>query len=70
MDDFWVGRLNDNRIKGLLREVEEALEDCNDPDLLHKLIGSFRLGFANLAARRERELRTSMRTDGVKHENP
>lgn len=42
-DSFPVGRIKDNRLKGLLRELEEALQDTEDPELLRKLGQSLRL---------------------------
>ncbi len=56
-DDFWVARFKDNRVRGLLNELREAIADSQDPETLHKLRGSLGVGFANFAAIRERELR-------------
>lgn len=56
-DDFWLTRIRDNRVRGLLAELAEAISECDDPDLLHLLKGSLKLGLANQAALREDELR-------------
>ena len=56
-DDFWVARFRDNRVRGLLNELREAIAECEDPETLHKLRGSLGVGMANFAATRERELR-------------
>ena len=56
-DDFWLTRIRDNRVRGLLAELAEAIRDCDDPDLLHLLKGWLKLGLANQAALREDELR-------------
>ena len=58
-DDFWLTRIRDNRVRGLLSELAEAINDCDDPDLLHLLKGSLRLGLANHAALKEDELRNA-----------
>lgn len=33
---FPVALTRDNRIRGLLQEMREALEDCDDPDALRR----------------------------------
>lgn len=40
---FPVERIRDNRAKGLLREVAEAIADCDDPEQLRKLGQSLRM---------------------------
>lgn len=60
-DDFWLTRIRDNRVRGLLAELAEAINDCDDPDVLHLLKGSLKLGLANHAALREDELRNAQR---------
>lgn len=57
MDRFWIDRINDNRLRGLASELADAIEDCDDPDLLNVLKSSLRLGLANAAALREGEIR-------------
>jgi hypothetical protein len=56
-DDFWIAHINDNRIRGLLGELSEAIADCEDPDTINRLRSSLGKGFTNFAASRERELR-------------
>ena len=58
-DDFWLTRLHDNRVRGLVSELSEAIAESDDLDLLHKLAGTLRLGLANMAANREQELRNA-----------
>lgn len=57
MDEFWNARIKDNRLQGLLRELAEAIADCDDPDTLNAVRTSLKLGHANHAAHREQELR-------------
>jgi hypothetical protein len=61
-DDFWIARIRDNRVRGLVAELAEAINDCEDPDLLHLLRGSLRLGLANHAALREDAIRNAKPT--------
>ncbi len=56
-NDFWLTRIHDNRMRGLLSELAEAIQDSDDPDVLHIVASSLRLGLVNLASRRESELR-------------
>jgi hypothetical protein len=56
-DDFWLTRIRDNRVRGLVSELADAIADCDDADLLHLLKGTLRLGLANQAALREDEIR-------------
>jgi hypothetical protein len=30
--DFWVDRIKDNRLRGLLREISEAIEETDDAE--------------------------------------
>ena len=60
-DNFWVARLRDNRIKGLASELSDAIADCDDPDLLHQLRTTLRVGLATQAALREDEIRDADR---------
>ena len=57
IDDFWLTRIRDNRMRGLLSELAEAIQDSDNPDALHLVASSLRLGLVNLASRRESELR-------------
>jgi hypothetical protein len=61
-DDFWLTRIRDNRMRGLLAELADAINDCEDAELLHLLKGSLRLGLANAAALKEDELRNARPT--------
>lgn len=56
-DDFWLTRIRDNRVRGLLNELREAIVECEDAELVYKLRSTLGIGFTNFAARRERELR-------------
>lgn len=56
-DDFWLTRIRDNRVRGLVSELAEAIQQTDDPDLLHLLRGTLRLGLVNLAGNREQEIR-------------
>lgn len=56
-DDFWLTRIRDNRMRGLLSELAEAIQDSDSPEALHCVASSLRLGLVNLATRREQELR-------------
>lgn len=60
-DDFWLTRIRDNRVRGLVAELADAIQAADDPDLLHLLAGSLRLGLVNLATHREREIRDADR---------
>lgn len=40
---FPVERVKDNRLKGLLRELQEALLETDDPELLRKVGQSLRM---------------------------
>lgn len=59
--DFWAGSLGDNRLSGLMSELWDAIEDCDDPDRLYALHRRLTLGIVNHAKRRESELRTVRR---------
>jgi hypothetical protein len=54
---FWAASLGDNRLSGLMTELWEAIEDCDDPDRLYRLHRRLTLGVVNHAKRREYELR-------------
>lgn len=56
-DDFWLTRIQDNRMRGLLSELAEAIQESENPDTLHLVASSLRLGLVNLACRRENEIR-------------
>lgn len=56
-DDFWLTRIQDNRMRGLLSELAEAIQDSENPDALNVVASSLRLGLVNLARNREQELR-------------
>lgn len=58
-DDFWITRITDNRVRGILGDLRDAIADCEDPELMHRLRSTLGLGFTNFAATRERELRAS-----------
>lgn len=55
--DFWTAGLGDNRLSGLLTELWEAIEDCDDPDRLWRFHRRLTLGVVNHAKSRESELR-------------
>lgn len=59
--DFWAGSLGDNRLSGLMSELWDAIDDCDDPDRLYKLHRRLTLGIINHAKRREYELRKMRR---------
>jgi hypothetical protein len=40
---FPVERITDNRLKGLLREVLDALEDCDNPETLRAVGQSLKM---------------------------
>jgi hypothetical protein len=44
-DPLWfaVQRLHDNRMHGLVREVAEFIDDCDDPEELRKIGQSLKL---------------------------
>lgn len=60
-DDYWLTRIKDNRLRGLMAELAEAINDCDSADLAYLVKGSLRLGLLNLAARKEQELRDAER---------
>jgi hypothetical protein len=55
--EFWAASLGDNRLSGLLSDLWDAIEDCEDPDRLYRLHRRLTLGVVNHAKRRERTLR-------------
>ena len=55
-DDFWLTRIHDNRMRGLLSELAEAIQDSDSPDLLHSVASSLQLGLVNLAKHRKQKL--------------
>ncbi len=55
--DFWAGSLGDNRLSGLVSELWDAIDDCDDPDRLYALHRRLTLGIVNHAKRRENQLR-------------
>lgn len=55
--EFWTSPLGDNRLSGLLAELWQAIDDCDDPDRLYRLHRRLTLGVANYARRREKDLR-------------
>ena len=55
---FWAADLGDNRISGLLSELWDAIEDCEDADRLYTLHRRLTLGFVNHAKRKEGILRS------------
>ena len=58
--DWWITRIPDNRVRGLLGELAEAIADCDDPEILYRLRSSLSIGMTNFASRRERELRSKL----------
>jgi hypothetical protein len=60
-DDYWITRIWDNRVRGLVAELSEAIADCEDADLLHSLRATLRLGLINQASSREESLRNANR---------
>lgn len=55
--DFWAASLGDNRISGLISELWDAINDCDDPDRLNRLHRRLTLGLVNHAKQREALLR-------------
>jgi hypothetical protein len=56
--EFWAASLGDNRLSGLISELWDAIEDCDDPDRLYRLHRRLTLGVVNHAKRREGKLRS------------
>lgn len=52
----WSTFIQDNRISGLVRELEEAIDDSTDPVALSSLYGALIRGVSNRALERCREL--------------
>jgi hypothetical protein len=48
-------------MRGLVAELADAINDCDDAELLHLLRGTLKLGLANFAALKEDELRDAER---------
>jgi len=57
--DFWTASLGDNRLSGLLAELWQAIDDCDDPDRLYRFHRRLTVGIVNHAKRRECKLRYS-----------
>ena len=55
--DFWAAQIGDNRLSGLLSEMWEAIEECDDPDRLYIFHRRLTMGIVNHAKRRENILR-------------
>lgn len=55
--DWWITRITDNRVRGLVGELCEAIAECEDPETVYRLRSTLSIGLANFAARKERELR-------------
>lgn len=64
-DDFWLTRIQDNRMRGLLSELAEAIQDSDNPEALNVVASSLRLGLVNLAKHREQELRNERESKRV-----
>jgi hypothetical protein len=56
-EEFWTASLGDNRLSGLLSDMWQAIEECDDPDRLYRLHRRLTLGVVNHAKRRECQLR-------------
>lgn len=61
MDRFWIDRIKDNRLRGLVSELADAIADCDNPETLYLLKSSLKLGLSNAAALREDEIRNEQR---------
>lgn len=57
--EFWTASLGDNRLSGLLSELWEAIEECDDPDRLYRFHRRLTAGIVNHAKQRERHLRNN-----------
>ena len=55
--DFWIIPFGDNMLSGLLSELWQAIEDCDDPDRLYCFHRRLTAGIVNHAKRREHKLR-------------
>ena len=60
-DSVWITRFEDNRLKGLLSELREVIEDSDNQVELYKLSSSLRLGFANFAGNKSQEMKEKER---------
>jgi hypothetical protein len=65
LDDFWLTRIQDNRMRGLLSELAEAIQDSENPALLNMVTSSIQKGLVNLAKAREQELRNERESQRV-----
>lgn len=54
---FWATSLGDNRLSGLVSDLWDAIDDCDDADRLNKLHRRLTLGLVNHAKQREALLR-------------
>jgi hypothetical protein len=63
--DFWAKSLGDNRLSGLMSELWDSIDDCDDPDRLYALHRRLALGIVNHAKRKESELRRLPRHRGL-----
>lgn len=64
--DFWAAPIGDNRLSGLLSELWESIEACDDPERLYAFHRRLTLGIVNHAKQREAFLRRVPRD--VKHQ--
>lgn len=56
-NDWWITRFKDNRVIGILNELRDTIEDCEDPEIVYKLRGTLGKGFVNFCCQKEDKLR-------------
>ena len=47
--EFWTTSVGDNRLSGLLTELWQAIDDCDDADRLYRFHRRLTLGIVNLS---------------------
>lgn len=54
---IWSDRFKDNYYKGIIRELEQMIEDCQDWETLSKISSTLKNGLGGRALNKSRELR-------------
>tara|TARA_R110002126_G_scaffold21929_12_gene78799 strand:+ start:873 stop:1058 length:186 start_codon:yes stop_codon:yes gene_type:complete len=57
MNKYWIECLEDNQMKGILSDLYDAIEQCDDHKKLETLNSSLALGFSNKIKKKIREIR-------------
>ena len=56
----WSDRFKDNYYKGIIREIEQMIDECEDWETLSKIASSLQNGLGGRAKNKSRELRDEL----------